>query len=35
MAKEKDGGVNLTEKYCKHFSKCHNVPPVNYDMLVT
>jgi hypothetical protein len=20
--------VNLTKIYCKHFCKCHNVPPV-------
>jgi hypothetical protein len=28
--KEKDGGVNSTMIYlmhCKHFCKCHNVPP--------
>jgi hypothetical protein len=26
-------GVNLTKMYCKHFYKCHNVPPVQkqYD----
>jgi hypothetical protein len=26
--KENDGGVNLTEIYCKHFCKCHKVPLV-------
>jgi hypothetical protein len=26
--KENDGGVNLTEIYCEHFCKYHNVPPV-------
>jgi hypothetical protein len=26
--KENDGGVNLTKIYCKHFCKCHNVPPI-------
>jgi hypothetical protein len=23
-----DGGVNLAKIYCKHFCKCHSVPPV-------
>jgi hypothetical protein len=26
--KENDGGMNLTKIYCKHFCKCHNIPPV-------
>jgi hypothetical protein len=26
--KKTDGGINLTKIYCKHFCKCHNVPPV-------
>jgi hypothetical protein len=26
--KKNDGGINLTKIYCKHFCKCHNVPPV-------
>jgi hypothetical protein len=26
--KEMDGGVNLTEIYCKHFCECHSASPV-------
>jgi hypothetical protein len=26
--KENDKEVNLTMIYCKHFCKCHNLPPV-------
>jgi hypothetical protein len=26
--RENNGGINLTKMYCKHFYKCHNVPPV-------
>jgi hypothetical protein len=26
--KENGGGVSLTKIDCKHFCKCHNVPPV-------
>jgi hypothetical protein len=25
---DNDGGVNSTLIYCKHFCKCHNVPPL-------
>jgi hypothetical protein len=29
---ENGGGVNLTKIYCKHFCKCHNMPPAQqYD----
>jgi hypothetical protein len=26
--KKIDGGMNLTKIYCRHFYKCHSVPPV-------
>jgi hypothetical protein len=25
-------GVSSTMKYCKNFCKCHNVPPVQYNL---